>query len=264
MKAKRNVLTHWLVTASCSILLALAGPAWAQSIWGPGGVPAALEACEADLAACLETPCGVIPGDGWPNDVFPAGGAPLSYQQPDPPDGTFTDVNTALVWEIKTGEVGEYVECNIDPMPVVCFDVSDVNNRYDWSDPTDADYSDPDGRAFTVFLETLNHTCGGESWDAAYCEDDTDCASEPIPYCGLAGHTDWRLPTVKELQSLVDYSVFDPAASFPGPAWSWYYWSTTSFAENTEEAWDVVFLGGGVSRVSKDTCDHVRAVRGGW
>jgi len=36
--------------------------------------------------------------------------------------------------------------------------------------------------------------------------------------CGYAGHRDWRIPNVKELQSIVDYSQVNPALapSFPG------------------------------------------------
>ena|SRR5262249_21932172 len=33
---------------------------------------------------------------------------------------------------------------------------------------------------------------------------------------GLGGHSDWRIPNPKELQSLVDYSRKIPASSVPG------------------------------------------------
>jgi hypothetical protein len=42
-----------------------------------------------------------------------------------------------------------------------------------------------------------------------------------------AGQSDWRLPNVNELQTLVDYSIFQPASTFPGMP-SERYWTSTS------------------------------------
>jgi len=55
----------------------------------------------------------------------------------------------------------------------------------------------------------------------------------------LAGHTDWRLPTVAELVGIVDYRRHSPAidtAVFPGTASSG-YWSSSSYASSTDGAW---------------------------
>jgi hypothetical protein len=89
-----------------------------------------------------------------------------------------------------------------------------------------------------------------------------------LAYCeglNLGGYTDWRLPTSKELQSLVDYSRYSPAINttyFPNAAVSW-YWSSTTFASYTGVAWGVRFGDGHVSLPYKDNCNYVRAVRGG-
>jgi len=44
--------------------------------------------------------------------------------------------------------------------------------------------------------------------------------------CSYAGHRDWRIPNVKELQSIVDYSQVNPALalSFPGSR-TWASWA---------------------------------------
>jgi hypothetical protein len=237
---------------------------------GVNGIPMALKECEADLENCLATPCATLPGDGWPEDVYPSGGAPLSYT--DNGDGTFTDNNTGLMWEVKTGTVDNWRrDCTVDPMPVACVDVSDVNNGYDWSDPDDGDESNPDGRAFTVFLDLLNNHCGGQYWNP--CQSDTDCASAPIKYCGLGGHMDWRLPTIKELQSLVDYSVESPGPTvtgeLPGATAGAGYWSSTTdplydYGLYPHRAWMVVFANGGVFTEAKILPVRVRAVGGDW
>ncbi len=68
--------------------------------------------------------------------------------------------------------------------------------------------------------------------------------------CGVlttGGHSDWRLPSVMELKSLVDYSITSGATInttyFPSTQAS-YYWSSSTYAYGTNGAWDVDFGSG--------------------
>jgi len=99
-------------------------------------------------------------------------------------------------------------------------------------------------------------TSGTMNWGASlgYCEN-----------LSLAGYSDWRLPTAKELASIVDHSKFNPAIDsgyFPNTKSS-YYWSSTIDANNNGKAWLVYFITGHINNLYKSNTYYVRAVRGG-
>jgi len=78
------------------------------------------------------------------------------------------------------------------------------------------------------------------------------------------GHSDWRLPTIKELSILVDRGRYNPTIDttfFPGTVAS-AYWSSTPYAYDTSYACGVAFLHGGGGVDFKTSRSYVRAVRG--
>jgi len=88
--------------------------------------------------------------------------------------------------------------------------------------------------------------------------------------CGglsTGGYSDWRLPTKKELITIVDYSIpySGPTintAYFPNSV-EWYYWSSTTDVYYFGYAWDVTFTTGYVTSGGKGNDAYVRCVRGG-
>ena len=150
-------------------------------------------------------------------------GTALAYV--DNGDGTITDTNTGLMWE-KLSANGT---------------IHDYRTPYIWDN------------AFAVKVATLN---GGG---------------------GFAGHTDWRLPNLTELESIRNLEDLNPAVS---PAFSTgctqgcavtscsctlpgLYWSSSSYADDATNAWDVDFGLGNANTFPKALHHYVRAVRGG-
>ncbi len=100
-------------------------------------------------------------------------------------------------------------------------------------------------------------THGRVNWEAAitYCETLTH-----------ASYDDWRLPNRNELQSLVDYSRYPGPVidiSFPPGTVGSVYWSSTTYAYSSENAWYVEFSSGAPSIQIKSYTYYVRAVRAG-
>ncbi len=82
---------------------------------------------------------------------------------------------------------------------------------------------------------------------------------------GFATYTDWRVPNIKELASIVEEQCYSPAintAVFPGtPSSS--FWSASPYAGNGYDAWGVNFYSGYDYAHNKDYVVYVRLVRSG-
>jgi hypothetical protein len=106
------------------------------------------------------------------------------------------------------------------------------------------------------------------------------CSGSGVGTCTpFLGFTDWRLPSVTELQSIVNYGAVSPTAysefnsSCAGGCTttgtpcsctqSNYYWSSTTYQGITSNAWLVSFSTGTVGAFPKSNNLYVRAVRGG-
>jgi len=109
-----------------------------------------------------------------------------------------------------------------------------------------------------------NASCfGSRDWTAAL----SDANSLADGSCGLTDGSApgaWRLPNIRELQSLVDYGQYNPALT-PGHPFSGVqsdlYWTSTSYENSTDHAWFVTLNAGRVYRDPKADLHYVLPVR---
>jgi hypothetical protein len=194
--------------------------------------------CDVGALTATGQPAGesLVPGDDGDLQL----GAPLSFT--DNGDGTITDDNTELMWEKKIAAAG----------------IHNINATYNWAD------------ALGVFIPTLNNRCANN--EAIDCTIGGDAACSLVGgQCGFAGHRDWRLPNIRELETIPVFSQINvvpdaPNNDFDAAGMSTAaFWSSTTHAFNSLDAWYLGYLfhasAGG--QTPKATANPVRAVRGG-
>jgi hypothetical protein len=88
-------------------------------------------------------------------------------------------------------------------------------------------------------------------------------AAEACKALKLGGHSDWRLPTIRELLTLVDYERHDPAIDTDAfKCESNYYWTSTPLHSSPGGcAWVVSFSYGAATWGVQGSGFYVRAVR---
>ncbi len=135
--------------------------------------------------------------------------------------------------------------------------IHDKDNQYSWS-LSDSSWGYWDGTVFTDFLAALNAEA-------------------------FAGCSDWGLPTLDELQTLIDRETGFPAMDrdafdtcTPGCTVTMCsctsveygssagYWSSKGLTTDLKDAWVVDFTEGKVDYALKHSKGYVRAVRGGF
>lgn len=149
----------------------------------------------------------------------------------------------------RTGQDGEYV---INPLSYTDNGngtVSDNNTGLTWQK---CSMGQTDDELCSGTASAYNWYQASGTYDATY-----NPSSENV--CGAlerGGYSDWRLPSKKELKSIVDYSIPYPdptldTAFFPNTITS-FYWSSTTVANGPGFAWGFYFDGSMITHYPKD------------
>jgi hypothetical protein len=143
-----------------------------------------------------------------------------------------------------------------------------------WPNPRFTDNSNgtvTDNLTGLIWLKNAN-CFGTKSWTQALSAANGLASGS----CGLSDGSaagQWRLPNVKELQSLIDFAHDSPALSNVAGTgqWAegdpfinvqhWSYWSSSSVSNSTGSAWRGYMWDGYVSNSLKDSSFYVWAVR---
>jgi len=101
--------------------------------------------------------------------------------------------------------------------------------------------------------------------DSSELKDSFLTYTEAISYCNsltLSNYDNWRVPTIKELRSIVDRSRINPAINqaFLNSVNS-FFWSSTLYQVDTKKVWSIFFADGNDYQLLKKDKAYIRCVR---
>ena len=151
--------------------------------------------------------------------------------------GCTYDNVTGLMWEVKVNDASH---------------LRHMNWSYTWYDSNASTNGGSVGTASAGVCKTTGRC-------------DTEKFVQDVNAAGLCGHSNWRMPTRKELISIVDYGRYNPAVDagwFPNTLAS-VFWSASALAYGSSNAWLVYFNFGHAHYDGKGNGGQVRLVRAG-
>lgn len=185
---------------------------------------------------------------------------------------TFWGLRTDGTWGLQTGEkFTAPVSASGQTTLYRIGDDGDLEKGVAWPSPRFTDNGNgtvTDNLTGLIWLKNTNAD-GAKTWNNAidYCNALAD-GTAGLSDASSAG--DWRLPHIRELFTLIDFSRGDPNVPLPighpfdGVASHYNYWSSTTFIGATDQAWLISMpMAGGVTAGAKTTTYYVWAVRGG-
>jgi hypothetical protein len=151
---------------------------------------------------------------------------------------------TGLVWEVKTDDGGLHYK----------------DDRHNWYNTNSSTNGGADG-----YADDDGAICYGynNSDSSSFCN--TQAFTARVNSQSLCGQTDWRMPDINELHSIVHQGRFNPvieANYFPNTVSS-FFWSSSPYANNSDGAWVLDFYYGNDGSYGRNRYYYVRLVRSG-
>ncbi|MBF0371559.1 MAG: DUF1566 domain-containing protein [Magnetococcales bacterium] len=146
-------------------------------------------------------------------------------------------------------------------------DDGDLQPGTAWPDPRFTDNGDTtvtDNLTGLIWMQNANCWGSTDWYEALVLVARLNSGSESCDGYG-GGHADWRLPSLLELESLLDMAEYGPALPADHPftaAQSSLYWSGTTGVDDTSAAWYVFFRSGYIHTLGKSSSLNVWPVRG--
>lgn len=135
-----------------------------------------------------------------------------------------------------------------------------ANNRFRWIRNTPAPFS-------WIVLDRATGLMWAADGTGAGCGNGVQLSwVNAIAFCNglnFSGFSDWRLPNVKELQSIINFELLSPKIDEPpfSNTFALYYWSSTTHSNLTSNAYRVNFGLGIVTHAPKERTHNVRPCR---